>query len=366
MHYRNFKDGIRLSALGMGNMRLPTDASGEIDYTKGKEIIDYAYKNGINYYDTAYIYHGGKSEMFLGEALAEYPRVSYFLADKYNLANLDYKEEFEEQRTRLRTDSIDFYMLHGLQDNTADRYLTCGALEYFHSLMQEGKIRYLGVSVHCSPAKFEQIMNAYDWDFVQLQLNYYDWLYGDAKTLYDMADARQIPVMVMEPVRGGKLASLTPEANEKLRQSEPERSIASWAFRWVAALPRVAIVLSGMSNMEQIVDNIATFADYKPLSEAQNKLLLDACAVYRPSVSVACTSCRYCCDDCPQGLDIPRLLSVYNDVKLGGEWRLDFLGDLTEDKMPSACVACGLCTGHCPQGFDIPAYFQEMAKLASR
>lgn len=366
MKYYEFQDGTKVSALGMGNMRLPTKEDGSIDYQTGKAMIDGAMAGGINYYDTAYIYHGGASETFLGQAMADYPRNAYYLATKYNKSNPDYRAEFAEQLRRMRTDYVDFYMLHGVQDDSVDFYLGCGALEYFDSLKREGTIRHLGVSVHCSPHTLARILDAYAWDFVQLQLNYYDWLYGDARALHEVAVRHNIPIMVMEPVRGGNLATLTPEGDAMLKQSEPDKSIASWAFRWAASLPNVAVVLSGMSTLEQVQDNINTFAAYSPLTPQQESLLLEACKLYRATVSVACTACRYCCDDCPQGLEIPHLLSVYNDMKMGGEWRVSFLNHLPEEKKPAACIGCGVCSGLCPQGFDIPTYLQEMAALGAR
>lgn len=367
MYTYKFRDKIELSALGMGNMRLPTDAGGKIDYGRSKEMLDYAIAHGVNYFDTAYIYNNGESERFLGCALAEYERDSYCLADKFNFsANSDYSMQFEEQLERLQTAYIDFYMLHGVQDNSIDDYLNCGAVEYFDSLKKVEKIKYFGVSVHCTPANYGRILNAYPWDFVQLQLNYYDWLYGDAKALCEMTAAKNIPIMVMEPVRGGTLASLTPEGNEMLKQSEPDKSIASWALRWVAGIPLVAVVLSGMSNMEQVMDNIGTFETPNPLKIEQEQLLMKACGLLRPTISVGCTACRYCCDTCPKKLDIPFLLSVYNDVKIGGTWRIVFAEGLSDEKKPAACISCGMCTKHCPQRFDIPAYLKEMSEIAQK
>lgn len=365
MYTRIFKDKIELSALGMGNMRLPMDTNGKIDYGRSKEMLDYAIAHGVNYFDTAYIYNNGESEQFLGQALAEYQRDSYFLADKFNLpANSDYRMQFEEQLKRLQTEYIDFYMLHGVQDNSIEDYLNCGAVEHFDSLKKEGKIKYFGVSVHCAPANYGRILNAYPWDFIQIQLNYYDWLYGDARALCEMTVAKGIAIMVMEPVRGGTLASLTPEGNEMLKQSEPDKSVASWALRWVADIPNVLVVLSGMSNLEQIKDNINTFEAHNSLTTEQEQLLMKACRLLRPTISVACTSCRYCCDACPKALDIPFLLSIYNDTQIGGMWRIAFAEGLSDEKKPSACIACGACIKHCPQGFDIPTYLKEMSEIA--
>jgi predicted aldo/keto reductase-like oxidoreductase len=363
MYYWHFKDNIKLSALGMGNMRLPEKEDGEIDYAQAKGMIDFAVAQGVNYFDTAYIYHNGKSEKFVGEALADYRRDQYYLATKYNKVNPDFRAEFAEQLVRLRTNYIDFYLLHGLQDNTADFYLNCGALEYFDEQKREGAIKYLGVSVHCSPEKFEEILAVYPWDFVQLQLNYYDWFYGDAKALYEAAEKRSIPIMVMEPVRGGKLASLPEEGSRMLLAAEPNKSAASWAFRWVQGRSQVAVVLSGMSNMEQLTDNIRSFDTHAPLTSEQEDLLTEVCRLFRSTMSVACTSCRYCCDGCPQHIDIPFLLSVYNDIKLGGEWRAAFLDGLPAEKDPASCIGCGACTGLCPQGIQVPQYLEELAGI---
>ncbi len=370
MIYRKFDQTTQVSRLGMGAMRLPVKA-GEpnqpIDTQKAQAIIDYAIAHGITYFDTAYIYHNGESERFLGEALSRYPRDSYLLADKYNLqANPDYQAEFAEQLSRLQTDHIDFYLLHGVQDQSAATFLSNGCIEYFQEQKKAGRIQYFGFSFHGSPEVLKRIVAAQPWDFVQIQLNYYDWYYGEARALYEILTEHNIPVMVMEPVHGGRLASLTPEANALLTEARPDQSIASWAMRWAMSLPDVYVVLSGMSNLRQIADNVATFAKNEPLTAAENVLLMKACELYRPSVSVACTGCRYCCDDCPQSLDIPKLLAVYNEVKLDGPWRLSFLEHLPEDQQPSACINCGSCQALCPQNINIPAHLEEMAGLAEQ
>ena len=210
MQYKNFKNEISLSRLGMGTMRLPTcGSSSDIDYEKAQAIIDSAMKSGINYYDTAYIYHGGRSEEFLGAALAKYPRDSFYVADKFNFqAEPDYRKQFAEQLRRLKMDRIDFYLLHGIQDSFVDDILASGAIEYFDSLKKEGKIRYFGFSFHGSPQALRKLIDAYPWDFVQMQLNYYDWYCTGAKELYDILEQANIPVMVMEPVHGRVLAGV--------------------------------------------------------------------------------------------------------------------------------------------------------------
>lgn len=366
MQYKNFKDNISISRLGMGAMRLPVvgEDQGNIDYDKAKEIIDYAYKNGINYYDTAYIYHNQKSEEFLGKALKEYPRESFYVADKFNLqAQPDCAKQFQEQLDRLQMEYIDFYLMHGIQDPWIEEFFNSGAIAYFDEKKKEGKIRNLGFSFHGSPDNLRRLLKAYQWDFVQIQLNYFDWYYGEAKVLYEILEEAGIPIMVMEPVRGGRLASLTPEAEKVLKDAEPDASISSWALRWVMSRPQVQVVLSGMSNMEQIQDNVRTFSEKGELSDEEDALLKKAAEIFRPTVAVPCTACRYCCPECPQGLDIPKILALYNDIKMGEVWRASFANALPEGKRPEDCIGCGSCTSHCPQSIDVPSIMQEFAKM---
>lgn len=367
MVYKNFKDEIKISRLGMGNMRLPeknTENGTVIDYEAAKAIIDQAMKAGVNYFDTAYIYHGGESEVFTGKALKEYPRESYYVADKFNYqANPDYKAQFAEQLNRLQLDYIDFYLIHGVQDYFVDDAIKCGCIDYFNQMKAEGKIRYFGFSFHGTPDALRKILAANTWDFVQIQLNYYDWLYEDAKTIYEILDKAGIPIMVMEPVHGGMLADLGTNANKILKEAAPSRSIASWAMRWVKSIPRVQVILSGMSNVEQLQDNVMTISETPDVTAEEQALIEKACAIVRTNTAVPCTKCRYCVPNCPMELDIPYLLSQYNDAKLGGNWRLGNLSTVVGDKLPSACVACGACAEHCPQSFDIPKYMAELAEM---
>ena len=370
MQYKKFKSSAKLSILGMGAMRLPVVGGdqGNIDYEKAKAIIDRAYQGGVNYYDTAYIYHNGKSEEFLGKALAEYPRESYYVADKFNLqAEPDYKKQFPEQLSRLNMEYIDFYLIHGIQDAWMDQFLECGALRYFDELKKQGKIRNLGFSFHASPDSLRKLLKIYPWDFVQIQLNYLDWYYGDAKELYEILEEAEIPIMIMEPVRGGKLANLTPEAEAILKEADPEASIASWAFRFVMSRPQVQVVLSGMSNLEQMEDNLHIFSETACLTEEEEALVKKAADEFRSKVGVGCTACRYCTPNCPIGLDIPKILSLYNDVKLvNEEWRATFADAMPEGKRPEDCIGCGACTGHCPQSLDVPAVMKEMAEIRKK
>lgn len=208
-----------------------------------------------------------------------------------------------------------------------------------------------------------KILAVYSWDFVQIQLNYYDWLHEDAKTLYNILDEAGIPIMVMEPVHGGMLADLGEKANAMLKEAEPDRSIASWAMRWVMSLPRVQVVLSGMSNLEQLKDNVQTALSADGITEEEEKLIEKVSAIVRSGVSVPCTKCRYCTPNCPMELDIPMLLSYYNVAKAGETWRLGNLSGAAREKLPSTCVGCGACAKHCPQSFNIPGYMEELAEM---
>ena len=364
MSYKTFKNEIRLSRLGMGNMRLPVKMGepGEpIDYEAAKEIIDQAMKAGINYYDTAYIYHGGKSEEFVGKALKEYPRDSYYVADKFNYqANPDYKAQFAQQLNRLGMERIDFYLIHGVQDYFIEEAINCGCISYFDQMKKEGKIRYFGFSFHRTPQALKKMLEVYEWDFVQIQLNYYDWFFESAKELYEILTEANIPIMVMEPVHGGLLADLGAEANGFLKEEKPDYSIASWAIRWVKSLPGVQVILSGMSDPVQLWDNVKTISETADITETEKKSLEKAAAIVRANTAVPCTKCRYCVPNCPMELNIPLLLSQYNDAKLSGTWRLNNLESIVKEKLPSACISCGTCTGYCPQNFDIPHYMAEL------
>lgn len=371
MQYKVFKDGIQLSRLGMGNMRLPVqkDVEGEpIDYEKGKAIIDRAIKSGVNYFDTAYIYHGGKSEEFTGKALAEYPRDSYYVADKFNFqANPDYRAQFAEQLERLGMDYIDFYLLHGIQDNFINDILNCGCVEYFKELKAQGKIRYLGFSYHGSVDNLKRMLTVYPWDFVQIQLNYYDWEFGNQRAQYEILKEAGIPVMVMEPVHGGMLATLNEQAAAYLKEKDPEASLASWAMRWIKSLDGVQVVLSGMGTEEMMSDNVKTFSERPDVTETEKEILKQAAEMIRPKVALSCTGCRYCVPNCPQELNIPELLIMYNAYKPEHEvWRLSNIRGWQEEKQPSACLGCGACTAHCPQSLDIPSAMAEMAEALAK
>ena len=365
MIYRPFQS-VSLSRLGMGNMRLPRvdpeDPRSPIDHAEACRVIAEAYRGGINYFDTAYVYDGGDSEVCLGEAMQAYPRSSYYLATKFNIrANPDFRAVFDEQLSRLQTDHIDFYLLHCLLDGNADSYLESGAIPFFQEQKEKGRISYFGFSSHASPEVLERFARVHDWDFAQLQINYYDWEFGSAVRQYRILEELRIPVMVMEPVRGGRLADLTPEADALLKAAHPDWSIPSWAFRFVKQLSGTAVILSGMSDISQVLDNVSTFSSEETLSNGDMDLLSRACRIFREQVQVPCTSCRYCCDACPMQISIPEFLKVYNAYKVDGPFALHRLKEIDSEGKPSDCIGCGTCTKNCPQNINIPAIMCEIA-----
>ena len=367
MIYSDFK-GIKLSRLGMGNMRLPSLGEDKwnspINYPESHKMMETALKGGVNYFDTAYVYQNGDSERCVGQGMKGFPRDSFYLATKFNYrANPDYKAVFEEQLKRLQTDHIDFYLLHCLLESNIDDYLNCGCIEYFEQMKKEGKIRYLGFSNHASPETLRRFADAHSWDFAQIQMNYLDWEFSTAEEEYNILTERNIPVVVMESVRGGRLSSLTPELDTKLKEAQPDWSVSSWAFRWLMTHENVIVMLSGMSTMEQVEDNLKTFNDGRALTKEQSDFLIDIAHKFKEGFSVPCTACRYCTPNCPQQLDIPAMLKVYNDYKYERRWDRGAFKDYDTDKLPSNCVCCGTCTEHCPQKIDIPSYMTKLAKL---
>lgn len=367
MEYREFQGG-RISRLGMGTMRLPRidgKDGAPIDYARAEEVIDCAYDNGITYFDTAWPYHEGTSEEFVGKALvSRHPRGSFNIATKFHIhANPDYRFVFETQLERLQTDYLDFYLVHAVMDNTIDDYLASGCIDYLMEQRAAGRIRYLGFSSHAAPSNLRRFLAAGDWEFVQIQLNYLDWKYSTAHEEYDIITGVGLPIIVMEPVRGGRLASLTLHANALLQDAHPDWSIASWAMRWVRSLPQVQTVLSGMTTVEQVLDNVATFSAGGTLSADDLAVLEHARDTFHAEISVPCTGCRYCTEGCPAGIDIPAVLELYNKVKMGSQTSLAKIAQL-EGGHPEDCIGCGLCVDSCPQGIDTPAIMAELSTMA--
>ncbi len=369
MIYNDFQNE-KLSRLGFGAMRLPVDENGAIDEAQVTAMTAYAMEHGVNYFDTAYPYHDGDSERVMGRVLSHYPRESYYLATKYpghQILSDGYHPEviFEEQLKKCGVEYFDFYLLHNVYEKSIETYLDpqWGIIEYFKEQKRLGRIKHLGFSSHAHVDTLKRFLDVCgeDMEFCQIQLNYLDWTLQNAKEKYDLLTERGIPVWVMEPVRGGKLASFGAEVEAKLKGLRPEESIASWGFRFLQELPNVKMVLSGMSNMEQMQDNVKTFSEGQPLTEQEQNLLLEIAEGMKNSVP--CTGCRYCCAGCPMELDIPMLLSVYNEIRfapvVNSVMRIEFMD---EEKKPSACVGCGQCTQICPQEIDIPAAMLDFAE----
>ena len=374
MIYRDFQD-IKLSALGMGAMRLPVvdGDDSRIDEKKAEEMVAYAMENGVNYYDTAWGYHGGNSELVMGKALKNYPRESFYLASKfpgYDLANMDKVEEiFEKQLEKCQVEYFDFYLFHNVCEMNIDAYLDpkYGIFEYLVKQKENGRIRHLGFSAHGKMDVLKRFLDAYGehMEFCQLQLNYLDWTFQNAKEKVELMREHNIPVWVMEPVRGGKLASLDPENESKLKALRPEESIAAWAFRFLQSVPEVKVVLSGMSNMEQMQENIRTYGEDKPLNKKEMDTLMGIAEDMVKKNVVPCTACHYCVDHCTQGLDIPRLLELYNEHAFtgGGFIAPMALSAIPEDKHPDACIGCRSCEAVCPQQIKIS---EVMADFVAR
>ena len=364
MIYRDFQD-IKLSALGMGSMRLPVvdGDDARIDEKKAEEMVAFAMENGVNYYDTAWGYHGGNSELVMGKALKNYPRDSFYLASKfpgYDLSNMDKVEEiFEKQLEKCQVEYFDFYLFHNVCEMNIDSYLNpqYGIFDYLIKQKENGRIRHLGFSAHGGMDVLKRFLYAYGehMEFCQLQLNYLDWTFQNAKEKVALMREHNIPVWVMEPVRGGKLASLSVEQESKLKELRPNESIAAWAFRFLQSVPEVKVVLSGMSNMEQLKENIRTYEEEKPLNEKEMDTLMGIVDEMVKKTVVPCTACHYCVDHCTQGLDIPRLLELYNEhVLTGGGFIAPMaLSAVPKDKHPDACIGCRSCEAVCPQQIKI-------------
>lgn len=373
MIYREFQ-GEKLSALGMGAMRLPVvdGDDARIDEVAAAAMADYAMAHGVNYYDTAWGYHNGNSELVVGRALARYPRESYFLADKfpgYDLSNMDKVESiFEKQLEKCGVEYFDFYLFHNVCEMNIDAYLDpkYGIFDYLTAQKKAGRIRHLGFSAHGSYAVMKRFLEAYgsEMEFCQIQLNYLDWKFQGAKEKVELLQAYNIPVWVMEPLRGGKLASLAPADEEKLQALRPQEGIPAWAFRFLQSIPAVTVTLSGMSNMEQMQENIRTYETEQPLNENEMQALLTIADEMVGKIALPCTACHYCVSHCPQGLDIPNLLALYNEHCFtdGGFIAPMALSAVPEDKRPNSCIGCRSCEAVCPQQIRISEAMADFAR----
>ena len=370
MIYQTIQD-IQLSALGFGTMRLPLNPDKSIDEPQTFEMTDYALAHGVNYFDTAYPYHASKSEIVIGKALARHPRDSFYLADKYpghQLAEAyDPAEIFNDQLHKCQVDYFDFYLLHNVCEMSIPTYEDprWGIIDYFLEQKAQGKIRHFGMSSHALPENLERFLDRWGEhiEFCQIQLNFLDWTLQNAKRKYEILTERGIPVWVMEPLHGGRLCNLSEADQSRLKALRPNESIPAWAFRFLQGLPNVAMVLSGMSSMEQMKENIATYETSVPLNNTEISALMEIADGMKNALP--CTSCRYCCDGCPMGLNIPQLINAFNDARLHPtSFTVPMMLDsLPEDKLPSACIGCGQCAQICPQKIDIPKAMSDFTEL---
>ena len=369
--------GMKLSALGFGAMRLPVidGDDGRIDEAVALRMVDTAMQNGINYYDTAWGYHGENSELVMGKALSRYPRDSFYVATKfpgYDASNWGKVEEiFERQLKKLGVEYFDFYLFHNVCEMNIDAYLDdekYGIYSYLMKQKQNGRIRHLGFSCHGNMPVLRRFLDAYgrDMEFCQLQLNYLDWTFQNGRDKVALLDQQNIPVWVMEPLRGGRLAKLDSGYEAQLKEFRPDEEIPAWAFRFLQSIPSVTVILSGMSNEEQLEKNLVTFAEDKKLNEAEMKALLGIAEKMLSKGTVPCTACHYCVSHCPQELDIPALLALYNEhAYTGGGFIAPMaLSALPEEKRPQACLQCRSCEQVCPQQIKISEVLADFsAKL---
>ena len=371
MDTRNF-NGREISLLGFGLMRLPVKSGPtDIDKKAAHEMVDAAFGAGINYFDTAYMYHGGESEKFVGEALTRYDRASFCLASKMPIMFVkeasDVEKFFNEQLKRCQTEYFDYYLVHSIQQSLVGTIAGSKVYEQLLKKKEAGYIKHLGFSFHDTPELMQKIVDEYHFDFGQIQLNYLDWELQRAREQYEILRTKKIPVHVMEPVRGGTLAKLCDEAIQIFRNADPEASPASWAMRYAASLPEVQVVLGGMSTMEQLKDNVRTYSPFRPLSDEERSVIESALCVFRKSNPIPCTNCRYCMD-CPSGVEIPKNLDIYNnhqralveknpmaDPNYEMEYRL-----LQPEGQAGLCTLCGQCSERCPQKIDIPAWMEKI------
>lgn len=378
MIYRQFED-LTLPMLAFGTMRLPVagGVDANIDKQRTKEMINYAIDHGVNYFDTAWGYHGGNSESVVGELLCAYPRESFYLADKfpgYDLSNMNKAEEiFEEQLRKCKVEYFDFYLFHNVCELNIDAYLdeSYGIMDYLLKQKEQGRIKHLGFSAHGSYEVLTRFLDGYGthMEFCQLQVNWLDWTLQESNKKVELMNSHGIPVWVMEPLRGGALASLSEPEEAKLKQLRPDESVPGWAYRFLQSIPGVALVISGQSTLEQLQENIVLFEEEQPLTSEEDATLQSVVQAMTRETSIPCTACRYCIDYCPQELDIPTLLKLYNQRRFTGA--SDFIAPMAvagfpEDKQPSACTGCRSCEAVCPQQLKVASAMEDFTQMLAK
>ena len=362
---RKFK-GIEIPLLGFGCMRLPMTKDGKkVDMVELDKMVEYAMNHGANYFDTAYMYVDSQSESAMGEVLKKYPRESFILADKSPIYKMktqdDIRKIFDEQRKKCQVEYFDFYMAHNINKNTYQTYKDTKMHEQLLELKKEGKIKYVGFSFHGTPDILKEVVAEGNWDFCQLQINYLDWDVVKGKEQYEIAHNAGIPVTVMEPLRGGGLVNLSDKALKELKENYPETTPAAFGLRWAASLDDVVTVLSGMSNLEQMKENIETFENFIPMTEDEKTTALKIAKIIQSQGEINCTACKYCLEVCPKDINIPAIFALYNQYKVE---KNDYMftvyyETLPEEERAEECIKCGLCTKNCPQGLQIPELLEK-------
>lgn len=349
-----------VSLLGFGCMRFPTLENGEVDFEESKKMVDFAVQSGVNYIDTAWPYHDKKSELIVRDIIKHYDRESFYLADKLPLweckNNDDIDRIFHEQLKKCGVEYFDFYLIHAVNKQRYDQVIELNVIDQLEKYRSEGKIRNIGFSFHDDLPTFKKWVDLYNWDFCQIQLNYMDTKHQQGMKGYEILTEKDIPVIIMEPVKGGSLVKFNDEIEGMMKEHNPTASIASWAFRWVGSLENVKVILSGMSTMEQVVDNVNTFTDFEPLNNEENAIIDKVKTKILSLSKVDCTSCNYCMP-CPHGVAIPTNFRVYNHYSMYQQdgyvkW---VTSNMKKDGIfADECIECNECIEKCPQQIQIP------------
>lgn len=366
MEKRSFSQlNVCSSLLGFGAMRLPL-INGQIDEIQSLEMVDFAYSHGINYFDTAWFYHDGESEKFLGKALKKYERKTFYLATKMPVSLVtsqnDVESFFEQQLKKLDTDYFDFYLLHAINSKRYQTVKEFKIIEFLEAKKREGKIKHLGFSFHGEYEEFKEILNDYSFDFVQIQLNYMDIEFQQGLKGYKLLEERNIPVIIMEPLKGGLLANLPIEAKRIINLNQQEKSDASYALRYAASFKNVLTVLSGMSTLEQLKENVQTFSQFIPFSKKENERIQEVKKVIEGRIKVNCTDCKYCMP-CPYGVNIPLNFKVYNQYFMYNNIEgFKNTNEIKEEMHLSHCKKCKICEAKCPQHIQISYEFEKIVQ----
>lgn len=366
MEKRRFeKLNIESSLLGFGCMRFPLDQDGNIDEKEAERMIDHAIENGVTYIDTAYPYHNGDSEPFVGKVLKKYDRNSFTLATKLPIWDVNSQEQareiFEAQLKRLDVEYVDFYLLHALDYKKWQKVLDYHIIELCEELRKEGKIKYLGFSFHDGYPVFEEILRYHHWDFCQLQLNYMDMDVQAGMKGVQLAEELGVPIVVMEPIKGGSLASLPDDVEKIFKDYDSKSSIASWALRYVGTLPGIKVILSGMSTYDQVEDNLKTFNNYKDLNNEELAVVQKVADTLKARMKNGCTGCAYCMP-CPFGVNIPQNFKLWNNyfVYNNDKFKTRYLQ--LDKEQSTYCKQCGACERMCPQQLPIREHLKQVSK----